>query len=36
MDLYSSFRRINFVLVYSMILMHILQMLKFASLPSSI
>lgn len=36
MDIYETFRRNNFLLIYAVLLMHILQMLKFTAFPSSL
>ena len=36
MEIYESFRRTNFMLIYTMIIMHILHMLKYVDIPPSV
>jgi len=36
MEIYNSFRQTNFMLLYAMFLMHVLHMLKYIEIPSSI
>ena len=36
MEIYESFRQTNFMLIYTMVIMHILHMLNFVQIPSSI
>lgn len=34
MQIYESYRRTNFLLIYTMVIMHILHMLRFAAFPT--
>ena len=36
MEIHESFKKINFMLIHSVLGMHVLQMLGFATLPSAV